>query len=89
MSVGSHLSGKSVLDMNFPRARNQSSAGSRVDVLFGQAESVKQEPTVVTVSDLLNEAPRSKFHRRAVLISGVGFFTDRMTCSSSARLPPS
>jgi len=62
--------------MNFPRARNQSSAGSRVDVLFGQAESVKQEPTVVTVSDLLNEAPRSKFHRRAVLISGVGFFTD-------------
>ena len=29
-----------------------------------------------TVTDLLNEAPTSKFHRRAVLISGVGFFTD-------------
>ncbi len=29
-----------------------------------------------TVSDLLNEAPRSRFHRRAVLISGAGFFTD-------------
>ena len=29
-----------------------------------------------TVSDLLNEAPASKFHRRAVLISGMGFFTD-------------
>lgn len=29
-----------------------------------------------TVSELLNEAPRSKFHRRVVLISGVGFFTD-------------
>jgi len=29
-----------------------------------------------TVSDLLNEAPRSKFHRRAVVISGMGFFTD-------------
>jgi hypothetical protein len=29
-----------------------------------------------TVSDLLNEAPRSKFHRRAVIVSGVGFFTD-------------
>ena len=29
-----------------------------------------------TVSDLLNDAPRSKFHRRAVLISGMGFFTD-------------
>jgi len=29
-----------------------------------------------TVSDLLNEAPRSRFHRRAVVISGAGFFTD-------------
>lgn len=29
-----------------------------------------------TVSDLLNDAPRSKFHRRAVVISGMGFFTD-------------
>jgi MFS transporter, PHS family, inorganic phosphate transporter len=31
---------------------------------------------VPTVADLLNEAPTSKFHRRAVLISGMGFFTD-------------
>ena len=29
-----------------------------------------------TVSDLLNDAPTSRFHRRAVLISGMGFFTD-------------
>jgi MFS family permease len=29
-----------------------------------------------SVSDLLNEAPRSRFHRRAVVISGMGFFTD-------------
>ena len=29
-----------------------------------------------TVSDMLNEAPRSGFHRRAVVISGMGFFTD-------------
>ena len=29
-----------------------------------------------TVSQLLDEAPTSKFHHRAVLISGVGFFTD-------------
>jgi MFS transporter, PHS family, inorganic phosphate transporter len=29
-----------------------------------------------TVTDLLNEAPSSKFHRRTVIISGVGFFTD-------------
>ncbi len=29
-----------------------------------------------TVSQLLDDAPTSKFHRRAVLISGMGFFTD-------------
>jgi MFS family permease len=29
-----------------------------------------------TVTDLLNEAPSSKFHHRTVIISGVGFFTD-------------
>ncbi len=29
-----------------------------------------------TVAQLLDEAPTSKFHRRAVLISGMGFFTD-------------
>jgi MFS transporter, PHS family, inorganic phosphate transporter len=33
-------------------------------------------PVGQSVSDLLNDAPRSKFHRRTVLISGVGFFTD-------------
>ena len=32
--------------------------------------------SVPTVSHLLNEAPTSKFHHRAVVISGVGFFTD-------------
>ncbi len=32
--------------------------------------------SVPTVSELLDEAPRSKFHRRAVIISGMGFFTD-------------
>src|ERR1035437_6457166 len=29
-----------------------------------------------SVSHLLDEAPRSRFHRRTVLVSGVGFFTD-------------
>jgi len=29
-----------------------------------------------SVSHLLDEAPRSKFHRRTVVVSGVGFFTD-------------
>ncbi len=33
-------------------------------------------PTRSTVTDLLNGAPLSRFHRRAVLVSGVGFFTD-------------
>jgi MFS family permease len=30
----------------------------------------------LTVSQILDEAPVSRFHRRAVLISGMGFFTD-------------
>jgi MFS family permease len=30
----------------------------------------------MTVSDLLNEAPTGRFHRRAVVVSGMGFFTD-------------
>ncbi len=29
-----------------------------------------------SVGELLDEAPRSKFHRRTVVVSGVGFFTD-------------
>jgi PHS family inorganic phosphate transporter-like MFS transporter len=29
-----------------------------------------------SVTELLDEAPRSKFHRRTVVVSGVGFFTD-------------
>jgi len=29
-----------------------------------------------TVSDQLDEAPTSRFHRRVVIVSGVGFFTD-------------
>src|SRR5580704_2731185 len=29
-----------------------------------------------SVSHLLNEAPTSRFHRRAAFISGMGFFTD-------------
>jgi MFS transporter, PHS family, inorganic phosphate transporter len=33
-------------------------------------------PAAPSVIDLLNDAPRSKFHRRTVLVSGVGFFTD-------------
>ncbi len=36
-----------------------------------------ETPTVVrTAIDLLNEAPTGRFHRRAVVVSGMGFFTD-------------
>ena len=44
-----------------------------------QASAGAAEPAgqgSATVTDLLNEAPQSKFHRRTVIISGVGFFTD-------------
>jgi MFS transporter, PHS family, inorganic phosphate transporter len=41
----------------------------------GSGEMSDQAPTE-SVIDLLNEAPTSKFHRRTVIISGVGFFTD-------------
>ena len=47
-------------------------AQPHVDV---EAESPGQDHES-TVADLLNEAPTSKFHRRTVIISGVGFFTD-------------
>src|SRR5579863_2827290 len=31
---------------------------------------------VLTVADVLDEAPRSRFHLRAIVVSGAGFFTD-------------
>ena len=56
--------------------RIQSLVGWRVPLLLGQPENLKEGLAPVTISDLLNEAPRSRFHHRAVLISGMGFFTD-------------
>ena len=46
------------------------------DVTRSTSDSGSPEALVPTVVDLLNEAPTSKFHRRTVIISGVGFFTD-------------
>lgn len=40
------------------------------------APSIADSPPSVTVSRLLDEAPLSRFHHRAVVISGMGFFTD-------------
>ncbi len=42
-------------------------------VSVGESATTGAAPSV---SDLLNDAPRSKFHRRTVVVSGVGFFTD-------------
>src|ERR1700722_11817598 len=39
-------------------------------------EAVQLPGSAPSVTDLLDEAPRSKFHRRTVVVSGVGFFTD-------------
>ncbi len=40
------------------------------------APATKPAVKASTVEALLDEAPTSRFHRRAVIISGVGFFTD-------------
>ncbi len=40
------------------------------------AGEAQLKPGGPSVTDLLNDAPMSKFHRRTVLVSGVGFFTD-------------
>ena len=42
----------------------------------GTGEAVLRPASTPSVTDLLDEAPRSKFHRRTVVVSGVGFFTD-------------
>ncbi len=61
-------------------AEYESTESGRVAAAGSGAVGVKVPPTGLaagaTVSDLLNEAPRSRFHRRAVVISGMGFFTD-------------
>src|SRR6185312_8157459 len=55
------------------------SPGERVDLPeppLGRGQASHPTSGGQTVTDLLNEAPASKFHRRTVIISGVGFFTD-------------
>ena len=51
-------------------------AGSEGGEQAGDSAPTGAVTSAPTVTDLLNEAPTSKFHRRTVLISGVGFFTD-------------
>src|SRR5580692_12015379 len=60
------------------RAIETSDAVARLDPSVPITDSQMTETTSIprTVSQLLDDAPTSGFHRRAVLISGMGFFTD-------------
>ncbi len=58
--------------MVFMRDREKTS--SKLPLL--PVTAITTPPGGSSVTDLLNEAPSSKFHRRTVIISGVGFFTD-------------
>ena len=64
--------------MGEPQVNGEPTAGSgevpEGDVL-GSAAPLGPAASL-TVSDILNEAPTSRFHHRAVVISGMGFFTD-------------
>jgi MFS transporter, PHS family, inorganic phosphate transporter len=44
--------------------------------LSGDIDTPGRVDAPLSVNQLLDEAPLSRFHRRAVLISGMGFFTD-------------
>ncbi len=44
------------------------------DASSGEAEAIR--PSGPSLSRLLDDAPTSRFHHRAVVISGMGFFTD-------------
>jgi PHS family inorganic phosphate transporter-like MFS transporter len=56
-----------------PKANIARVAGERDH--FGQ-NRIDETVRVTTVSSMLDEAPMSRFHHRAVIISGMGFFTD-------------
>jgi MFS family permease len=60
------------------KAIESSVAGTRLDIgSEGKPPQLTGSMTGPrTVSQLLDDAPTSRFHRRAVLISGMGFFTD-------------
>ncbi len=54
----------------------ESPADPHVVPLLGTEGVQRPGQVSATVAELLDEAPSSKFHRRTVIISGVGFFTD-------------
>ena len=69
--------------------RIQSLVGWRVPLLLGQSENLKQGLAPVTISDLLNEAPRSGFHRGPSSSRAWASSPTPTTCSSSERCRPS
>jgi MFS transporter, PHS family, inorganic phosphate transporter len=58
-------------DLLQPRASSQTPPFRQPDLLAPAAT-----PPARDAITLLNEAPTSRFHRRAVVVSGMGFFTD-------------
>jgi MFS family permease len=60
------------------KATETSGVITRLDQSVDNSNSPLTETISIprTVSQLLDDAPTSRFHRRAVLISGMGFFTD-------------
>ena len=49
---------------------------ARLTEVGGAARDLSAVTTGRSISELLDDAPTSKFHRRAVFTSGMGFFTD-------------
>ncbi|HEY3810373.1 MAG TPA: MFS transporter, partial [Acidimicrobiales bacterium] len=58
------------------RAKGQTGMDQGRPTSLQQASVTGLAAPAPTVSQILDEAPTSGFHRRAVLISGMGFFTD-------------
>ncbi len=56
--------------------RSTPAAGEGTQVQEDSGAEGSPPPSGPTLSQLLDEAPTSRFHRRAVVISGMGFFTD-------------
>jgi PHS family inorganic phosphate transporter-like MFS transporter len=62
-----------VTDLRVPQSGQEPFDG---DTSTTRQSSTADGTAILTVNQLLDEAPMSRFHRRAVLISGMGFFTD-------------
>jgi len=62
--------------MRRPVQSSEAISSHRAPAAAGRWQAPSPSGSLATVSDLLNEAPRTRFHRRTVIVSGVGFFTE-------------